>query len=170
MSKETALYEKGLEEYPVAGAIIGNIVMMIWLALGAVACWFFHPLIGLIYLVLAFVMVYVVLRKLVCPNCYYHGRCCHIGWGKLSAFMFKKGNIEDFSSSIGLKVAPLSYGLLTLIPLIFIVISIFQEFLISKLVVLVLLFAISFYSGTAGRKKACVVCKMKLICPGAAVK
>jgi len=84
--------------------------------------------------------------------------------------MFKKGNIEDFPTSIGLKVAPLTYGLLTLIPLILIVISIFQKFFILKFIVLVLLLAISFYSGTVGRKQACVVCKMRLICPGAAVK
>jgi hypothetical protein len=170
MAKETRLYEKGLEEYPVAGAIIGNMVMIIWIALGAVGCWFFYPLIGLIYFVFALVMIYVILRKLVCPNCYYHGKCCHIGWGKLSAFMFKKGDIEDFPTSIGLKVAPLTYGLLTLIPLILIVISIFQEFLVSKAVILFILLAISFYSGTFGRKKACTVCKMRLICPGAAVK
>jgi hypothetical protein len=170
MVEKTKLYEQGLDEYPVAQAIFANIVMIIWIALGAVACWFFYPLIGLIYLVFALVMIYIVLRKLVCPNCFYHGKCCHMGWGKLSTLLSKEGNIEDFSNSIGLKVAPLSYGLLTLIPLIFIVISIFQEFLVSKLVVLVLLLAISFYSGTAGRKKACVVCKMKLICPGAAVK
>jgi len=170
MVEETKLYEKGLDEYSMVQAIFANIVMIIWIALGAVACWFFNSLLGLIYLVFALVMTYIVLRKLVCPNCFYHGKCCHMGWGKLSALLSKEGDIEDFSNSIGLKVAPLSYGLLTLIPLIFIVISIFQEFLVSKLVVLVLLLAISFYSGTAGRKKACVVCKMKLICPGAAVK
>jgi len=170
MAKETRLYEQGLEEYPTAQAIFANVVMMLWLALGAVACWFFYPLIGLIYLVFALVMVYVVLRKLVCPNCYYHGKCCHIGWGKLSAFLFKKGNIEDFDTSFSLKIAPLTYGLLTLIPLILIAISIFQEFLISKVVIMVILLAISFYSGTIGRKKACLVCKMRLICPGAAVK
>ena len=170
MIEETKLYEQGLEEYPPAQAIFGNVVMIIWIALGAIACWFFFPLLGFIYLIFALVMVFVVLRKLVCPNCYYHGKCCHIGWGKLSSLLFKKGNIEDFPNSIGLKSAPLTYGLLTLIPLILVIISIFQEFLISKVIILVILLAISFYSGTVGRKKACVVCKMRLICPGAAVK
>lgn len=170
IAEETKLFEQGLEEYPPAQAIFSNVVMIIWIALGTIACWFFFPLIGLIYLVFALVMVFVVLRKLVCPNCYYHGECCHMGWGKLSGFMFNKGNIEDFPASIGLKVAPLTYGLLTLIPLILIVISIFQKFLISKVIILVILLGISFYSGTVGRKKACVVCKMRLICPGAAVK
>ena len=171
MVEETELYDKGLEECPPGQAIFANVVMIIWIALGATACWFFLPLIGLIYVVFALVMVFIVLRKLVCPNCYYHGKCCHMGWGKLSSLLFKEGNIEDFPTSIGLKVAPLTYGLLTLIPLILIVISIFQEFLVStKVIILVILLAISFYSGTVGRKKACVVCKMRLICPGAAVK
>jgi hypothetical protein len=170
MTEKLELYEQGLEEYPLGQAIFANIVMILWTVLGAVACWFFYPLLGLIYLVLALVMVYVVLRKLVCPNCYYHGKCCHIGWGKLSSFLFKKGNIENFSTNFSLKIAPLSYWLLTLIPLILIVISVFQEFLVSKVVILVILLAILFYSGTISRKKACVPCKMRLICPGAAVK
>ena len=121
MVEETKLYEQGLEEYPPAQAIFGNVVMIIWIALGAIACWFFFPLLGFIYLIFALVMVFVVLRKLVCPNCYYHGKCCHIGWGKLSALLFKEGNIEDFPTSIGLKVAPLTYGLSMVTLLVYII-------------------------------------------------
>jgi len=170
MKNEIKIYEQGLEEYPKVGIVLGNLTMIIWIALGTLGCWFLYPPVAWIYLAFAIIMVFVVLRKLVCINCYYYGKWCGIGWGKLSALIFKKGSIKKFNTSIGLKLAPITYGLLTLIPLIVVVISIIQGFTISKIVVLILLLLISFYSGTISRKKTCAECKMRLICPGSAVK
>ncbi|OQX20971.1 MAG: hypothetical protein BWK75_04200 [Candidatus Altiarchaeales archaeon A3] len=170
MKTEIKLYEPGLEEYPKSGIIVGNFMMILWIALGTIACYFFHPLIALVYFAFAIMMVFVVLRKLVCTNCYYYGKRCSIGWGKLSALFFKKGDIEKFSTSIGIKLAPLTYGLLTLVPIVLIIISIIQEFTIPKITVMIFLLLISFYSGAISRKKSCENCKMRLICPGCAVK
>jgi len=170
MTEEIRIYEQGLEEYPKASVILGNLAMILWIALGTIACWFLYPLVAWIYLAFALVMVGIVLRKLLCTNCYYYGKWCGIGWGKLSALFFKKGDVEGFNTSIGQKLAPLTYGILSLIPLILIVISIFHEFTISKIVVLLLLLLVSFYSGTFSRKKACAKCKMKLTCKGSAAK
>ena len=164
------IYEKGLEGYPKSSIIFGNFMMMLWIALGTAACWFLYPIAAWIYLAFAIVMVGVVLRKFVCINCYYYDKWCSMGWGKLSALLFKRGNIEEFNKSIGLKLAPITYGLLTLIPLILIIISTIQNFTVYKIAVLVLLLLISFYSGAAGRKKTCAKCKMRLLCPGSAVK
>jgi len=170
MKNKVEFYEQGLEEYPKLGILLGNFVMLLWIALGTIACWFLYPLVAWIYLAFAIIMVFAVLRKLVCTNCYYYDKWCCTGWGKLSALFFKKGDIKKFSSSYGLKLAPLAYGLLTLIPLISVVISLTQGFTIPKIVVLILLLLISFYSGTINRKKTCAKCKMRLICPGSAVK
>ena len=170
MKTEINIFEQGLEEYPKASIILGNLIMVLWIALGTIACWFFYPLVAWVYLAFAIIMVGIVLRKLVCTNCYYYGKWCSMGWGKLSALFFKKGNIEKFDTSIGIKLPPLIYGLLSLIPLIFIVISIVQGFTVFKIVVIALLLLVSFYSGFISRKKACANCRMKLVCPGSAVK
>ena len=170
MKTKINIFEQGLEEYPKASIILGNLVMMLWITLGTIACWFLYPLIAWIYLALAIIMVGVVLRKLVCTNCYYYGRWCSMGWGKLSALFFKEGDMENFGTSIGIKLAPPTYGLLSLIPIICIVISIVLGLTVSKIIVLALLLLVSFYSGFISRKKCCVNCKMKLICPGSAVK
>ena len=164
------LYENGLEEHPKSIAVIGNVIMLLWISLGTVACWFFNPIVAGVYLAFAVVMVFIVLRKLVCTNCYYYGKWCPIGWGKLSALFFRKGSIEKFSTGIGVKLAPLTYGLLTLIPLVLIIISIIREFTVVKAAVLVLLILVSIYSGAVSRKNSCMKCKMRLICPGCAVK
>ena len=145
-------------------------MMIMWIILGSIACRFLCSLAAWFYLAFAVIMVGSVLRKFVCINCYYYNKWCSTGWGKLSAMFFKKGNIEKFGTSIGLKLAPLTYGVLSLIPIIFIVASMFQGFAISKLIVLISLLLISFYSGTVNRKKSCVKCKMRLACPGCAAK
>jgi C4-dicarboxylate transporter len=166
MKGKVKIFEQGLEEHPKATIILGNLVMMIWIASGTIACWFLHPLIAWIYLAAAIIMVGVVLRKLVCTNCYYYDKRCGLGWGKLAALFFKEGDMEKFSTSIGVKLAPLTYGLLSLIPIVLVVISIVQEFTVPKIIVLAVLLLVSFYSGFLSRKKGCANCKMKLACPG----
>ena len=170
MENEIKIYEQGLEEYPKTSAVIGNLFMIFWIALGTTACWLSYPLIAWIYLAFAVIMVFVVLRKLACPNCYYYDKWCNIGWGKLCALFFKKGDIEKINTSLGIKIAPLVYGSLTLIPFILLVISMFKGFSLIKLSVVVLLVLIGFYSGTISRKKSCAKCRMRLICPGSAIK
>ena len=170
MSKEMKIYEQGAEEYPKPGIFLGNLVMIFWIALGMIGCWFLYPLAVWIYFAFAVIMIGFVLRKLLCTNCYYYGKWCCLGWGKLAALFFEEGNIENFNQSVGQKLAPATYGLLSLIPLILIAVSLFQEFTIFKIAVLILLLSISFYSGTVSRKKTCAVCKMRLVCAGCAVK
>ncbi|MFH1638755.1 MAG: hypothetical protein ABIB93_00310 [Chloroflexota bacterium] len=170
MGKNSKALAHGLEEYPKSGVVFGNLMMILWIALGAIACWFFHPLLAWVYLIVAITAVFVVLRKLICTNCYYYDRWCATGWGKLSALFFKKGNIDRFGASIGVKLASVIYGLLSLIPLIFLAVSLIQGFTVPKITVFILLLSVSFYSGTIGRGKACVNCRMRSMCPGSVKK
>ena len=164
------LYKQGLEKYSKSSIALGNFLMILWIALGTIACWFFSPAIAWIYFGFAILMVYFILRKLLCTNCYYYNKWCCLGWGKLSVLFFKKGHIKQFNKNIGQKLAQFTYGVLIIIPIVLIIISILDEFSIIKLEALILLLLISFYSGAINRKKACARCKMKLICKGCAVK
>ena len=164
------LHEPGLEQYPKSGAIIGNLVMAGWIALGTIACWFLSPMVAWIYLAIGVSMVWVVLRRLVCVNCYYYGKWCATGWGKLAAVFFKQGSIDKFSTSIGVKIAPIVYGLLSVIPIIVLIVAMISLVSAPRIVVLVLLIGISAYSAVINRKKTCAKCKMRLICPGCAVR
>ena len=164
------LFDEGLGEYPRINALIGNFFMLVWIVLGTIACWLLYPPVAWFYFVFSMTMVYIVLRKLVCTNCYYYDKWCCIGWGKLSALFFKKGDIEKFAEGPGIKVAPFVYGSLTLVPLVFLVISMFSGFAPFKLLILVLLLLVGFYSSGVSRKKSCANCRMRLICPGSAVK
>ena len=89
MGDEVKIYEKGVEKYPISNIILGNIIMILIMVLGAVAVWYLLNWWAWLYLAISLIMVYIVLRKLVCKNCYYYDKWCAIGWGKLSAKMFK---------------------------------------------------------------------------------
>ena len=169
---ERKLYEEGLEEYPRAGAVSGNLLMVAWIAAGTIGCWFLSPVIAWIYLAFALIMVGLVLRKLVCRGCYYHGKWCALGWGKLAAFVSEREDMSKFGTGAGIKLAPMTYGLLTLVPIVTIVISFFTDggLLIQKITVLAILLFSGIYSGAISRKGTCAQCKMRFICPGSAAK
>jgi len=170
MKKGLQIYKQGLESFSLPRIIFANVLMLVWIVLGTIACWFVYPMVAWIYLGATIIMIFVVLRKLVCTNCYYYGKQCVLGWGKLSALFFSQGSIDQFSTCVGIKAAPITYGLLTLIPLVFCIVALVQEVTVLKVVVLVLLLAVSVYSGAISRKMACTNCKMRLICPGSAAQ
>jgi len=126
--------------------VFGNLAIFLWIALGAISCWFFNPLIGWFYFVFAFVLVFAILRKLGCNSCYYC-KSCTMGFGKLSDLFLGSGYMAGVNSSVRLKVV-FGYGLLGLVPIIFLAVSIIQEFAVSKIAVLVFLLLILLYSGT----------------------
>ncbi|MFA5375563.1 MAG: hypothetical protein WC455_07400 [Dehalococcoidia bacterium] len=167
---EVKIYEQGIEEFGLGSIIFGNMTMLVWIMLGMTCCWFFHPIAAWVYLGVALLMVFVVMRRIVCVNCYYYGKLCPIGWGKLAALMFKQGSMDKFATSIGVRLAPATYGLLSLIPLGLVIAAMVQDFMVAQAIVLVELLAISAYSGASSRKKSCVNCKMRYACPGCVVK
>jgi hypothetical protein len=165
-----ALLCEGREEYSRAAVIDANLAVLLWIALGTDACYFFNHIVAWVFLGVALLLVFVVLRWLVCTNCYYYGKRCASGWGKLSSVMFKQGDIEKFNEGIGIKLAPVIYGSLTLVPLVLGTIATIQHFSVIKVIVLVALLLVGFYSGTVSRKRTCAQCRMRCYCKGSAAK
>jgi hypothetical protein len=170
MVNEIKINDKGLEKYPMSTVIFGNIMMLLIMIVGTVAVWYLLDWWAWLYLAISFIMVYIFMRRIVCRNCYYYDKWCALGWGKLSAKLIKKGNLEDFAKSSGLKIAPAVYSLMMFVPIIAIIISIILVFDYTKVGILVLLILFSVYSAGIGRKSACSKCKMNISCPGSAVK
>jgi len=166
------LYEKGLENYPKSSVILTNALLAIWFgfaAFGMSALKFAgFPIVSALYLLFAFVMLGLVLRKHLCTHCYYYGKLCGSGWSKLSSCQFKpkSGNYE-----LGMKLASMTWGLLTIIPIIAIPIAMFlhKEFLISGGISL-LCFIIVMIINQFGRKKGCSQCKMRYTCKASTAK
>jgi hypothetical protein len=171
MTKEKKVFfTDGFFEFPLSMVIIENLFMLLWIVVGAYICWEFVPLYGFSYLGFGLSMVYYVMRILVCRNCYYYGKMCHTGWGKLSKLYCKKGDVEQFGKGFNGLVIPLFYGSMALLPLILGIISLYKNFSIFKIVVLIIFLFIVVMSSFILRKKGCAKCKMRNICPGSASK
>ncbi len=169
MTKEKKeLFQEGREEFPVSTMVVENLFIFLWMTLGAFLCWQFEPLVGWIYLAFGFTMVLVVMRILVCKNCYYHGKRCHTGWGKLSALYCEQGEVERFGCGAGGAIVPMFYGSMALLPLVLGTITTVKAFTLIKIIQLAVFLFIVVMSSFTLRKKACAVCKMKNICPGSA--
>jgi hypothetical protein len=139
ISKDAKKYSKSL-------LVLGNLGIALWIVISAIACGFFNPLLGWLFLVSAFVMIFVILRRLACSSCYYC-KSCTMGFGKLADLFFGNGYMAGVNSSVRLKIV-FVYGLLGLVPLIFLIVSIMQEFAIFKIGVLAFLLFLLLYSGT----------------------
>jgi hypothetical protein len=136
-----------IREYSKSLLILGNLGIALWIVISAVACWFFNPILGWLFLVSAFVLVFAILRRLGCSSCYYC-KSCTMGFGKLSDLFFGRGYMAGVKSSTGLKVV-FVYGLLGLIPIGFLAVSIMQAFTAPKIAVLVFLLLLLIYSGVS---------------------
>ncbi|MBN1290076.1 MAG: hypothetical protein JXA49_10630 [Actinobacteria bacterium] len=167
--ESVSICREGLEEYPISRVIYGNTVMLVWIGLGTFACFMLDPIAAWIYLGVSLVTVFIVLRIMVCTRCYYYGKRCHSGWGRLASLIAKRKDIEGFNDGIGVRAAPAVYGLLSLVPLVIGTISAIMDFSILKVIVLAILLLTGYYSGAISRKSACAECKMREFCRGAVV-
>jgi hypothetical protein len=129
----------------------GNLAIVLWILIDAVACWFFNPIIGWVFLIAAFALIFVILRRLGCSSCYYC-KSCTMGFGKLADLFFGQGYMAGVNSSLTLKII-FVYGLLGLVPIAFLAVSIIQEFAVTKIAVLALLLIFLSYSGSRRKPK-----------------
>ena len=164
------LYEKGFEEYPITTVIAQNLFFLIYFSIGFIAILPLKilgiPIISLLYAVFLVVMLLFVLRKYLCTNCYYYGKKCSTGWGKLSSLMFKEksGNYE-----LGIKLAGITWGLATLIPIIGSIISLILNFTTYRLGLLILFIFLTPFNFIF-HKNSCKRCKIRNVCPASMVK
>jgi len=124
------------------------------------------PIISVLYALFLIIMLLFVLGKHLCTHCYYYGKLCSTGWGKLSALMFGKnsGNYQ-----LGVKLAGVTWILVTAIPIVGIILALILEYSPSNLtflILFILLTPVNFVS----HRKACEKCKMRFICPASMAK
>jgi hypothetical protein len=139
------------KEYSKTLLIFGNFGLILWILLGGIGCWLFNPIMGWLFLVSVFVLVFITLRRLGCSSCYYC-KSCTMGFGKLSDLFFGSGYMVGVNSSLPLKII-FVYILLGVVPIAFLAFSIMQGFAVNKLAFLAVLMLLLFYSGSRRKSK-----------------
>jgi len=154
------------ENYPLRTVILANIVSLAIYMAGA----FILYQLGWVWLIpyglcISWLEMRVIRRS--CVNCYYYGKVCAFGKGKLSRLLFPKGEAERFKrDKITWKdVAP--DFMVALVPAVIGVILLIIDFtwpILSAVVLLVLLASLG--NGLVRGSLACKYCKQREIgCP-----
>ncbi|NQT29097.1 MAG: hypothetical protein HQ596_00850 [Candidatus Saganbacteria bacterium] len=170
--QDKQLYEKGIEQADRSYAIFENILFVITLLTGYSAMTpvrlYGIPIVSLLYMLFLLVMLLLVLRKHLCTNCYYYGKWCHCGWGKLSAAIYKR---NSGNQALGGKLGLLTWGTFMALPIfVMIAIVIFDKSMFMRELLYFIPFVILVIINMLMHKKDCEECKMRFTCPGSAAK
>jgi hypothetical protein len=150
------------ESYPQLVIVIRWIILGTIFALGVYILWDIREVLGLAYIIYSLAALTLVLSLSRCASCFYYGRACNTGWGRVAAYLFPKGDesryVENYSYSVFLHLLwliPLGGGL-------------FQLARSRSLVALCLVAGYAFLllvEKIALKKLACVRCHQREFCP-----
>ena len=157
---------KAFENYPWWIILVSNFISLAIYAIGAYIIF----QVGIVWFVIY--LVYIIgleirLLKTRCVYCYYYGKFCAFGKGKLSSILFKKGESHKFLIDNLSWKDILPDVLVSIIPLIVGIVLLIMKFdwLILTLLVILILFT-TVGSGFVRGSLACKYCKQKEMgCP-----
>jgi len=158
--------QKCYENYPIWMVIIANIISLSIYVIGG----FIVYQIGLLWLVFYVCYIFVLEIKLLrghCVDCYYYGKTCVFGKGRLSKLFFKRGEPKKF---IDIKITWKSVipdFLVSVVPIIVGIFILVMNFNWLILLLIIMLFLLGFSGNALVRSQlACKYCKQReLGCP-----
>ncbi|MFH0876534.1 MAG: hypothetical protein V1859_11460 [archaeon] len=157
---------KSYENYPCGIILISNLVSIVIYSIGAYILSQLGNIIVLFY-ILYLIALEINLMKSHCVNCYYYGKFCAFGKGKLSAVFFKKGNSKKFVEHKITWKELLPDLLVSLVPMVAGIVLLILKFnwiMLALIILLVVLTTVG--NGFVRGNLACKFCKQKeLGCP-----
>lgn len=157
---------KPYKNYPCWIILISNLVSILIYLIGAFIISRIGPVWLGLYLVYIVWLEIRVMRK-SCVNCYYYGRYCAFGKGKISSWIFRKGNPHKFLKREITWKDIIPDFLVSIIPLIAGIILLILKFNWLLLILMVLLVILtSAGNGFVRGSLACRFCRQREIgCP-----
>ncbi len=88
---------QGYDQYPVWMVLVSNLLSLLVYVIGAAILY----RVGLVWVILYLLFILVLEFRLIkghCVDCYYYGRTCAFGKGRLSCMFFPRGKPEQFNN------------------------------------------------------------------------
>lgn len=157
---------KCYEKYPLAFVLGSNILQLAIYITGAYIIF----ILGLIWLILYLLYILILeirLQKISCIHCYYYGKRCAFGKGKLCSLFFKKGYPKKFIEKKINWIDIIPDFLVSIIPLAIGIFLLIMDFNILLLLLVILLLILAFpVNGFIRGSLACKYCKqIEIGCP-----
>jgi hypothetical protein len=157
---------KRYENYPVWIVILSNLLSVVIYGLGFFIMFSVGFIVAILYLLFVIAMEFRVIRY-HCVNCFYWGKTCGFGKGRISSWFFKKGDVLKFCTKDMTWKDMIPDILVSLIPLVTGIILLILKFdLILLFAMLLLVFLSTTGNGFIRGKLTCNYCKQRnLGCP-----
>lgn len=154
------------ENYPLWIVFTSNLVSLLIYGIGGYILF----QVGIIWVILYLIFVLIFEFRLIsrhCTDCYYYGRTCAFGKGRLSALFFKKGSPEKFTGMTITWKDIVPDFLLFIIPVLTGILLLIQGFTWTILILIIGLLLLGFAGNALVRGQlACRYCKQREIgCP-----
>jgi hypothetical protein len=150
------------ETYPKGVIFARWIILTLAFILGVFILSQIKPALGIIYALYALYALTLVLPLSRCVNCFYYGRACNTGWGKVAAYLYGKGDESRYAEHYNYAIF---LHLLWVIPLLA---SFFKLIMEKSLFFLMffLVYTLVLWIEKVGLKKlACRRCHQREFCP-----
>lgn len=148
------------ENYPLAMVILTNIHSILIYILGAIILYGLGTAFSVLYLLFCLFME-IRLLKNSCVNCYYHGKTCAFGKGRLSSLLFKKGDHDLFYQENITRYAVLPDFLVLLFPLTGGIILIISSFNWITFLLIISILILSLAGNAFIRSLTCKYCRQR---------
>lgn len=154
------------ENYPIAIVIGSNLLSLLIYIIGAFILFRFSIVWVICYVIFILLLEFRLLSG-HCVDCYYYGRTCAFGKGRLSSLFFPKGSPEKFSRMKLTWRDIVPDFLAFMIPLLAGTLLLIQEFTWTVLILIIALFLLGFAGNALVRGQlACRYCRQREIgCP-----
>jgi hypothetical protein len=156
------------ENYPLWIVLVSNLVSLATYAIGAGIIYMFGAVWALLYVLYVLALeLRLILRH--CPDCYYYGRTCAFGQGRLSALVARKGSPKRMACGKATMLDILPDFMVSVIPIIAGIALLVGAFSWVMLAAVATLFILGFAGNAFVRGQlACSHCmQRKLGCPAA---
>ena len=150
------------QSYPKSVIVIRWIILGAAFALGIYVLTSIKEVLGLAYIVYSLVVLTLILPLSRCSSCFYHGKACNTGWGKVAGYLFPKGDESKFVRHYDYAIF---IHLLWIIPLLA---SFFQLVRLRNLLALVVFgvyLLILLLEKITLKRLACSRCRQREFCP-----
>jgi len=161
MEKETHY-----ENYPFGIVCTSIVLTVLSYTVGTVIFYLINSLLGIGYIILCLISIIIGI-KFRCTFCYYYGKRCSSGLGKMAKLFFKKGNPNEFRNPKNLMLPAIFSFSVLFLPLIGAIILTIIRFSWIFLILFASYLIIAVVSGFVLKKNLfCKYCKQgKMGCP-----
>lgn len=150
------------ESYPKYIIVIRWIILLLAFALGIYILLELHHTLAILYIIYSVIALTLILPLSRCVSCFYYGKFCNTGWGKIAAYLFKKGDearyVDNYNYVIFLH-------LLWLIPLLAVFLQLVRGRNIWVLVIFVAYILVLLVEKIVLKKLCCKRCHQREFCP-----